>query len=308
MVLHHIASDGTSRGVLFDELSALYNAFVAGRPSPLPDLPIQYGDYALWQEEWLRGDVLRREVDWWREQLVGASTLLELPTDRPRPDVQEFTGARLPFTVPSDVSAATKDLGRRQRATLFMTILAALGALLHLESGQDDILIGSPIANRQRTETEPLIGFFVNTLLLRVRLQGDPTFRELVGRARENAVGAYAHQDMPFEKLVETLRPRRHPGRNPLFQVNYRMQGPPPPPPQLADLVTTRISTDPGLARFDLALGIVDTPEELRGYFEYDAALFEPRTAERLVEDFRRLLARVVAQPDLRLSELRRAT
>ncbi|MEA2827782.1 MAG: hypothetical protein QOG43_2221 [Actinomycetota bacterium] len=305
IVLHHIACDGWSRGVLFDELSALYNAYSQDRAPDLPELRIQYGDFALWQQRWLQGQALATELDWWREYLAGANTVLDLPTDHPRPAAQTFTGARLQFTLSEEVTDAVREFGRQERTTVFMTGLAVLGILLSFETGQDDILVGSPVANRQRAETEPLIGFFVNTLLFRVRMPGDPTVREVVRQARENAIAAYSHQDVPFDKLVEVLRPRRHPGRNPLFQVNYRMQGPPPPPPQLTGLKTTRAPSAFSMARFDLALGIVDTPTQLRGYVEYIAALFERTTAQRLADRFCELLGRAVTQPDLRLSELR---
>jgi hypothetical protein len=208
MTLHHIACDGWSRGILFDELTALYEGFVTGHPPSLPELPVQYGDFALWQQGWLTGDVLKGEIEFWRDELAGSDFILDLPTDLPRPEVLTFVGGRLGFVIPPEVAEGLRTLGREERATIFMVMHAATGALLHGLTGQEDFLVGSPVGNRRWPETEPLIGFFVNTLLLRLRMTGDPTFRQLVQRCRETAVSCYAHQDIPFERIVQALRPQ----------------------------------------------------------------------------------------------------
>ena len=219
LTLHHIVSDGWSQGVLRRELTTLYNAFYSGKPSPLSELPVQYADYAFWQRTWLQGDVLERHVCYWKEHLAAAPALLELPTDRPRPTVQTFRGARKETLLSSELTEGIKVLGRQEGATLFMTLLAAFQVLLSRYSGQDQIVVGTPIANRTHAEVEGLIGLFLNTLALRGDLSGDPSFVEMLGRTREAALGAYAHQDLPFEKLVDELHPERTLSYSPIFQV-----------------------------------------------------------------------------------------
>ncbi|HZT57847.1 MAG TPA: condensation domain-containing protein, partial [Pyrinomonadaceae bacterium] len=222
--MHHIIGDGWSTGVFVREMAAIYKAFSAGRPSPLPELPLQYADFAIWQEEWLTGDVLQSHLDYWRGQLAGAALVLELPTDRPRPAVESFRGARYCFRLPEELTASLQKLSRKEGATLFMTLLAGFQTLLYRYTGQKDIVVGSPIANRNRAETEDLIGFFVNTLALRTQIEGNPRFSELLKKVREMTLGAYAHQDMPFERLVEELQPRRDLSRSPIFQVMFILQ------------------------------------------------------------------------------------
>ncbi len=223
--LHHIVSDGWSSGVLVKELAVLYPAFSEGLPSPLPELSMQYADFAAWQRGWLRGEVLETQIAWWRKELEGAPAVLELPLDRPRPAVPGLRGGSVPVRLPQSLGAALAELGRRQDATLFMTLLACFQALLHRLSGQPgDVVVGSPIAGRTRPEVEGLIGFFVNSLALRGRTQGDPAFLELLARVRATALGAYAHQDLPFERLVEELRVERSLGRNPVFQAMFALQ------------------------------------------------------------------------------------
>ncbi|MGA2838339.1 MAG: condensation domain-containing protein [Acidimicrobiales bacterium] len=304
MTLHHIACDGWSRGILFDELTALYVGFVTGEPAELPALPVQYGDFAQWQQQWLQGDVLKGEIDFWREELSGTDFVLELPTDHPRPAVLTFAGGRLGFDIPAPVADALRRIGRNERATIFMVVHAATGVLLHGLTGQEDFLVGSPVGSRRWPETEPLIGFFVNTLLLRLRMTGDPTFRELVRRCRETAVSCYAHQDIPFERIVQALRPKRRPDRNPLFQVNLRMQGPAPQPPELPGLTASRVSVGLGSSRFDLALGFVDAPGTLGGYVEYNSAIFDGATVEAWMDAFVTVLDSATKDPDLPLSQL----
>ena len=221
--LHHIVSDGWSMGVLFRELSALYQAYRSGEPSPLPELPIQYADYAIWQRNWLQGENLDIQLSYWRKQLDGLSTL-QLPTDHLRPPVQTYRGASQSLELSAQLSQAIKGLGRREGVTLFMTLLAAFQTLLCRYCGQQDIAVGTPIAGRARQETEGLIGFFVNTLVLRADLSNNPTFKELLRQVRETTLEAYTHQDLPFEKLVEELHPERNPSISPLFQVMFILQ------------------------------------------------------------------------------------
>ncbi len=229
LTLHHVAGDGWSLGVLLGELGALYTAFHEGRPSPLPELPLQYADYTVWQRRWLSGEVLDEQLAFWKRQLDGAPPLLDLPSDRPRPERQTFRGATRRGTLSPELSAALEATSRREGVTLFMTLLAALQTLLHLYAGQDDIVVGSPIAGRTQAQVEGLIGFFVNTLVLPHRIcRGDPTFRQLLAREREVTLGAYDHQDMPFERLVEELRVERSLSHNPLFQVMLVLQNTPP--------------------------------------------------------------------------------
>ena len=221
ITMHHIISDEWSQGVFFRELGDLYQAFSAGLPSPLASLPIQYADYAQWQRAWLSGRDADRQLNYWQEQLVGAPAVLTLPSDHPRPAVRRFQGADLPVRLPKSITTALQALSRREGCTLFMTILAVWQTLLARYSGQDNIVVGVPIADRTRMETEGLIGFFVNTLALRTDFSGNPSFVELLGRVRETTLGAYAHQDLPFEKLVEILQPERSRSYSPLFQVMF---------------------------------------------------------------------------------------
>ena len=249
---HHIVSDAWSAGVLFRELEELYNAFSSGQPSPLAPLSIQYADYAEWQRKWLQGDVLETQLSYWKSQLHGVTGILDLPTDRPRASRKLSRGAYKVQTFSRDLTSRLTELSRREGATLFMTLLAAFQTLLWRYSNQDDIVVGSPIAGRNRVEIEDLIGFFINTLVLRANFVGNPTFRALLNQVKETALGAYAHQDLPFEKLVEELQPERDLGRNPLFQVMFQFQNTPPPQPNLNGLSTTRVSIPTETAKFDL--------------------------------------------------------
>ncbi|WP_375503864.1 condensation domain-containing protein [uncultured Jatrophihabitans sp.] len=302
LVTHHIATDGWSRTPLFEELTEFYNAAVEDREAKVADLPVQYSDYAAWQRALVGSDHFDRVVDFWRDEIAGADLLLELPVDRPRPVERQFTGRRLAFDDPR-LGEDMRALGRQASATPFMTYLALTATMLHALTGQTDFLLGSPSANRERPETAPLIGFFVDTIILRVRLDGDPTFTEVIGRAR-TAVLRSLGNPVPLDKLVEALRPRRVPGVNPLFQVNYRMQGAAPPTPALSGLTSTRMFTDTGTSRFDLAFGFVDTPGPLRAYFEYDGALFDETTVQAWADTLLILTAAVVGEPTRRLSEL----
>ena len=301
--MHHIVSDGWSHGVFWRELAVLYDAFTTGQPSPLPRSLIQYADFAYWQQQWLRGEVLDTQLAYWKQQLAGVS-MLQLPTDHPRPAVQTFRGARHFLTLSPTLTQALKTLSQRHGVTLFMTLLAAFQTLLHRYTGQDDIAVGSLIANRNRVELEGLIGFFVNTLVLRTDLSGDPSFRELLERVRAVTLGAYEHQDMPYEKLLEALRPPRDLSRNPLFQVLFVLHNTPQQALELPGLTVHPLEIDPGTARFDITLEFWETPEGLRGRFEYSTDLFEAATIARMAGHLQTLLEGIVADPEQRLSQL----
>ncbi len=285
--MHHIVSDGWSMGLLMQEVSALYNAYSEGRESPLAELPLQYGDYAVWQREWLQGEALERQLDYWRRQLAGAPAL-ELPT-KVRPAVKRYEGATLSFALDADVMRGLRELSRREGATLFMTLLAGFQALLGRYSGQQDISVGTPIAGRTRAETEGLVGFFVNTLVLRTKLDGDPTFRELLGRVKEACFGAYAQQDVPFERVVEELQPERDLSRTPLFQVMFMLQNEAPGIGGLRGLSVEPLETTSVNAKFDLTLALGESKDGLRGTLQYSSDLFDAATMERFAEHFRRL-------------------
>ncbi|MFL6196132.1 MAG: amino acid adenylation domain-containing protein, partial [Thermoanaerobaculia bacterium] len=304
LTLHHIASDGWSMGILVREVAALYPAFAAGRPSPLPEPAVQYADFALWQRSWLQGEVLEGEIAFWRGQLAGLPPLLELPTDRPRPAARSYRGASRPASLPAGLVRQAEALARREGSTLFMVLLAAFQSLLGRYSGQDDLAVGSPVAGRNRIETEGLIGFFVNTLVLRGDLSGTPTFRELLGRARETALAAWLHQDVPFEKLVEELAPGRSLAHAPLFQVMLVLQNAPVGSLEIEDLRLRPLSVEAATAKFDLTLALEERDGGLAGYAEHSTALWDAATIDRLLGGFERLLAAAVAGPDLRAAEL----
>jgi len=304
LTIHHIVCDGWSLGVIVREITALYAAFSTSRESPLPELPIQYADYAAWQREWFQGDVLETQLAYWKKQLAGATTVLELPSDHLRPAVQSFRGAGQLLTVPSAVTESLKALSQREGVTLFMTMLAAFQTLLHRYSGQDDIIVGTPIANRTRVETEGLIGYFANMLALRTDLSGDPSFLDLLRRVRESALGAYAHQDLPFEQLVEALELERDLSRNPLFQVLFGLHNAPVPPLELPGLTVSRPTLKAETSRFDLGLDMWESAHELVGALEYNTDLFDDATLLRFIEHFQTLLKSIVANPEQRLSRL----
>jgi alpha-ketoglutarate-dependent taurine dioxygenase len=305
IVTHHIAWDLRSKALLYQELAALYEAFRAGRRAPLPELPIQYADFALWQRRCLRdGAALERLTSYWKRRLAGAPPRLEVPADHPRPPIQSLRGAKSFFALPAALVDGAKALGRQAGCTLYMTLLAAFKAFLGAYTGQQDICVGSPIAGRDRVETEALIGFFINTLVLRTDLSGNPTFRELLGRVREVTLGAYAHQEMPFEKLVEIQRPPRDLSRMALFQVNFRVASAPPPPLGLTGLTVTPLELiDNATSKFDLALELATT-EGSSSYFEYSTDLFREATIGRMRDDFERVLDAVLAHPDTPLNDL----
>ena len=304
LVLHHIATDGWSRGLLVGELAELHNAAHAGRAPRLAPLPIQYADYAVWQRSWLQGEVLERQLAYWKAKLAGAPTVLDLPLDRPRPPVQDRPAASHPVTLPRPLTEALKALGRQHRVTLFMTLLAAWQVLLARYSRQEDILIGTPIAGRTRVETEPVIGFFVNTLVMRTSLAGDPTVRELLERVRSVCVEAYAHQELPFEKLVEELHPERNRSHSPLVQAVLAFDNTPEAAGSFDGLRVSRLPTTPVLAKFDLLLSLTPNAGAVVGHLRYDAALFEAATIARMGSHFETLVQAIVDDPDRPCSRL----
>jgi len=303
ITMHHIISDGWSVGVFIRETAALYAAFAAGQPSPLLPLPIQYADYAQWQQNWLQGKALQEQSAYWQTQLADLP-VLELPTDRPRPAVQTTRGASHWFRLSPELSDALTALSQREGATLFMTLTAVLQILLYRYTGQEDICIGTPVANRNLSETEGLIGFLLNTLVLRGDLSGNPAFRDFLRQARETALAAYAHQDVPFEMLVEALQPERDMSRSPLFQVMFDLQEAPLPQLNLPGLTVAPLPIDDGTAKFDLALSLEMGADGLGGYLNYNRDLFNPDTIERLITHFQTLLTAVTTNPDQPIAQL----
>ena len=306
--MHHIVSDGWSLGVFVRELSALYAAFASGRAEPSPPalapLPIQYGDFAAWQREWLTGDVLEAQLDYWRERLAGASSVLDLPTDRPRPPIQSFRGATVGLAVPADVTARLQALARSHGATLFMVCMAGFQGLLARSTGQGELTVGTTIANRNRPEVEGLIGFFVNVLALRGELGDDPTFAEMLDRVRAESLGAHDHQDLPFEKLVQEIHPDRDLSRSPLFQVLMQLQNAPMGSLELGDLTVRPVMRDTATAKFDLILNLVERGGALHGQWRYKTDLFDRTTIRRMGRHLVRLLDAASRAPERRLSEL----
>ncbi|HEX2091424.1 MAG TPA: condensation domain-containing protein, partial [Longimicrobiaceae bacterium] len=304
--MHHIVSDGWSVGVLVREVSELYGALSEGRPSPLPELPVQYGDFAVWQRNFLSGETLQREVEWWRERLAGAPPTLELPTDRPRGAAPGPRGATASLRVAPGTVRGLRALARAEEATLFMLLLAGWQRLLACYAGVEDVSVGTPVAGRNRTEVEGLIGLFLNTLVIRLDLSGDPTVRALLGRAREAVFGAQQHQEVPFERIVEELKPERRLGHTPLFQVLFTLQNTERRALRLGEVevgtdALTRTTTD---TQFDLGLSLMEEGEELFGGLVYRTELFDAATAERMMEHFGVLLEGMAAGPERRISEL----
>ncbi|MEO5729664.1 MAG: condensation domain-containing protein, partial [Byssovorax sp.] len=306
VTMHHIVSDAWSIGVMNREITALYEAFLAGRPSPLPALPFQYGDYAHWQRSWFTGEALQQALAHVHAGLVGIPRALDLPTDRPRPQVQSHRGSTLNFALTKELGAALQELSRREGATLFMTLLAAFDVLLHRLTGQSDLVVGSPIAGRTRVETERLIGFFLNTLVLRTQLTADLSFRDLLGRVKETCLDAYAHQDLPFDRLVQEIAVPRDLSRSPIFQVMFILQNAPTGGMQApAGLAIRGAPTGSETAKFDLTLAMSQRADGgLAGSLEYATDLFDASTMERMLGCFRALLEGIVRAPASALSEL----
>jgi amino acid adenylation domain-containing protein len=309
LTMHHIISDGWSIVLFFQELSALHRAFANGHDTPLPELSIQYGDYAAWQRDWLRGEALERQLSYWKNQLSGELPVLELPTDRPRPAMQTYPGARAGLTLSKELSQALLALSQREGVTLFMTLLAGLKVLLYHYSAQEDIIVGSPIANRPRAETEKLIGFFLNNLALRTDLSGDPSFRELLARVRKTALDAYANQDVPFEKIIEELKPERDLSRSAIFQVYFNLFSfsdeieLPGATPQTISFVDAWLHSEESQSKFDLTLYAGLQDETLKLAFVYNSDLFEAGSVIRMLEHLQNLLAAVVANPETSISD-----
>jgi amino acid adenylation domain-containing protein len=315
LTMHHIASDGWSVGVLLRELAAFYGALLARRPPALPALPLRYVDFALWQRQWLDGPVLQEQMAFWRRRLQDVPPVLELPTDRPRPAAQSSRGAHLSFPLPAPLCAGLSIISQAEKATLFMTLLAAFQILLARYSGQEDVVVGTPIAGRTHSELEGLIGLFVNTLVLRTDLSGNPTFRELLARVREVTLGAYAHQDVPFDMLVKELQPERSLGHSPLFQVMFVFQNAPLLPTEFPGLELTFLPVETGTAKFDLTVALfpLDTLPHAerdvydRGFrveYEYNTDLFDAATITRMMGHYQTLLEGIVSGPERRIRSL----
>jgi amino acid adenylation domain-containing protein/FkbM family methyltransferase len=295
--IHHIAFDGWSMGVLIQELVTLYAAFKHNQPSPLPELPIQYADFAIWQRRWLESEGMTDQLSYWMDKFKTAAPVLQLATDRPRPAVQTYRGAFRSVVLPLELSAALKELSRQEEATLFMTLLSAFKTLLYRYTGQTTLTVGTPIANRIRPELEGLIGLFANTLVLRTEFSGDWTFRDLLRKVREEALGAYANQDLPFEKLVEELHPQRDLSRNPLFQVMFVLQNAPNTVLELEDLRLSALEFDSGTAQFDLTFQLVEGKSGLRVMANYNTDMFDEETVTRMLGHYETLLQGIVSNP-----------
>ncbi|MEO1619816.1 MAG: amino acid adenylation domain-containing protein [Cyanobacteria bacterium J06632_3] len=315
VTMHHIISDAWSLGIFRQELTELYAAFSANKPPSLEPLAIQYADFALWQKDFLAGDTLQSHIDYWQEKLAGAPPLLELPTDRPRPPVQTFKGGAVKFQLTPELSQSLKTISQQSQSTVFMTLLAAFNVLLSRYSGLDDIVVGSPIANRQRKELESIIGCFVNTLVFRTQLQNNPTFTELLAQTRQNALEAYTHQDLPFEKLVEALQPERSLSHSPLFQVLFVLQNAPKGRQRLEGLKIQRLPRSAQVSKFDLSVAMAETVPDTRGMdesvgsyfsgtFEYNTDLFDEATIKRMLGHFKQLLEVIAQNPDRPISAL----
>ncbi|BBC27208.1 non-ribosomal peptide synthetase [Pseudanabaena sp. ABRG5-3] len=304
LAVHHIAADGWFMGIFLKEFASIYTAFSQGEQSPLPELPIQYADFAAWQRNWLQGEVLERHLNYWRQQLAHIPPLLELPTDRPRPPIQTFQGSKVSFQLSLSLTQQLKRLGQQNGATLFMTLCTAFALLLARYCGQTDIVIGSPIANRDRAEVENLLGFFVNNLVLRIQIQQNPSFQELLTQVKKIALDAYDHQSLPFEKLVEELQPERNLSYHPLFQVMFILQNSPTQSLQIPDLSLSGIEVESNTTQLDLTLEMLDLHEGLAGNFEYNTDLFECSTIDRMVGHFQNLLEAIAINPFLKISQI----
>jgi fengycin family lipopeptide synthetase B len=306
LVVHHILFDGWSMGILLDELRLLYTAYSEGRQSPLPELRVQYADYALWQRDHLKRGGLDNDLAYWRERLGGVLPVLELPTDRPRPKVPSFRGSEIWFSLPRELTSAVDGLSRQEGTTLFMTLLATFQVLLSRWTGMKDIIVGSPTANRARRPTESLIGFFVNTVVMRTNLSGDPSFQELLHRVKEVALSAYAHQGLPIDKVVAELQPDRNLSRQSLFQVMFVLQNQTPGDGriELPGATLRFVGVGHTTSKFDLTMECFETPTELSGRIEYASDLFDDATISRFVDNFKALLTEVVLHPTRRISEL----
>ncbi len=304
LTMHHIISDAWSAGIFLQELGVLYEVFCAGSPSPLPELRVQYADYAVQERQWLQGEVLEKQLAFWREKLKGVPPVLELPLDRPRPASRTFHGAHETLHIPSEHLNMVKTLARQESATLFMALMAGFQAMLSKYSGEEQIVVGTDLANRTMPDTERMIGFFINLMAVRTDLSGNPTFRELLGRVREGLLESYAHQEVPFPKIVQEVQPERSATHNPIVQALFVMQNIPQVKRELAGLQADPFNVPVTTSKFDLAVFVVEKPEGLLGHWVYSTELFERTTIQRMMLHFGNLLRNAVAQPDARLSAL----
>ena len=303
--MHHVASDSWSMDVLVREVATLYEAFSNGKPSPLPELAIQYADFAVWQRQWLQGAELDKQQNYWKRQLSGMPLSLELPVDHPRPAKETYRGALQTIDLSKELSTELQALSQKQGATLFMTLLAGFKFLLHYLTNQDDIVVGTDVANRGRVETENLIGFFVNQLVLRTQFSGDPTFAELLARVREATLEGYAHQDLPFEKVVEILNPDRSLTRAPLFQVKLILNHAQGAGLVLDQLKLRMLNPERATAQLDINLSLWESPQGIGGWFNYNTDIFEPTTMARFARLFEKILQAAVKRPFAKVSELK---
>lgn len=303
--LHHMVSDGWAVGILINEVAVLYEAYAMGRPSPLPELSIQYADYAYWQLHWLQGERLQTQLAYWRKELAAPLPRLALTTDYPRPPMQTYRGAAQILPFPKRVLTEIKSFCASEGVTLFMMLLAVFKVLLYAHTDQDDILVGTPIANRDDIECEGLIGCFLNTLVLRTSLSGNPGFRELLNRVCDKVLSAHAHQHLPFEKLVDEIQPERNLNENPLFQVSFTLENVAPQPPKLKDLSVNFVEIESPTVQFDLVMHMVESEQELVAALQYSTDLFKATTIRRLLRHYEVLLQQVLAEPDVRLNDLK---
>jgi hypothetical protein len=308
LAMHHIICDAWSMELLLREVTLLYEAYATGKPSPLPDLPVQYADYACWQEKRLEEGLMNKQLSYWKGRLAGAQTRLNLPADRPRPEAQTYKGMKEAFLLPPDLHRSLRVLSRAERVTLFMTLLTAFNVLLHRSTEQEDILVGTPVAGRNQLETECLIGLFINNIVLRTDLSGNPKFKELLQRVSRDTWAAYANQDLPFEKLVEELQPDRRLSHTPLFQVAFGLQNVPNHELELPGLKLSPVEFQQEVARFDLTLWMRETEQGLEGVWTYSTELFDASTIRRMTGHYRRLLEGVVAEPEARIKSLEMST
>jgi hypothetical protein len=304
IVMHHIVTDGWSIGVLVKEVAALYRLYIKREAQPLPELPIQYADYAEWQHEWLQSEMAAKQLSYWKRQLSGSLPLLEMPVDRERPAVVSYRGATLTFEIEEELRHELTTLAVKEGATVFMVLLAVFKTLLHRYTAQTDIVVGTNIANRNSSQLDNLIGCFVNNLVLRTDLSGNPSFREVLRRVREVTLTAYTNQELPYEILVDALRAERGSRTDQLFQVMFVLQNNPMPPATLEGLDVSWVSVGTEAAAFDLILFVTESKSGLVGYVQYDSDLFDASTVERIVERFKIVLQQVVADPDERIGSL----
>jgi acyl carrier protein len=303
--LHHIISDGWSMGLVVSEIAAIYEALREQKESPLKDLPVQYADYAYWQRGWLQGDVLESQLKHWKDRLSGAPEIMKLPTDRPRPEVLSYRGSSRSWSLSAELSGQIREMCRREGVTLFMALLASFQAVLNYYTDEEDLVVGTDVANRNDTQLEQLIGFFVNQLVLRTDLSGNPTFKELLGRVRQVTLMAYAHQDVPFEKIVEAVNPQRNLRSTPLFQVKLVLQNQPASELEISGLSFSPMGPGVQSAKCDIVLHAAENDEIIQGWFEYSTDLFDLSTIDIMIENLQTVLQAVVATPDTTLGTLR---